>query len=163
MKYTNSIEIALPRERVAQLLADPIHLPSWLRGLVVHEPVTGVHGAVGTRSRVVLRSGTQTMEATETVTHREPANLHDIPAGAVVRFEREIVGRGMWNAARDRLTETGPGTTLWESESEYRFDHLLMRLASGLLRGTFRRQSQQHLEDFKAFAEQGKDVRDPRS
>lgn len=31
MKYTVSMEIALPRERVAQLLADPEHLPKWLR------------------------------------------------------------------------------------------------------------------------------------
>ena len=31
MKYTVSIEIALPRERVAQLLADSAHLPKWLR------------------------------------------------------------------------------------------------------------------------------------
>jgi len=27
MKYTVSIEIALPREMVAQLLADPAHIP----------------------------------------------------------------------------------------------------------------------------------------
>ncbi|WP_114559229.1 SRPBCC family protein [Desertihabitans aurantiacus] len=160
MKYTNTIEIALPRERVVQLLSDPAHLPSWLRGLVVHEPLDGAHGAVGTRSRVVLRSGKQTMEATETVTRREPADLHDIPSGAVVHFEREIVGGGMWNAARDRLTETGRGATLWESESEYRFDNPLMRLTGGLMRRAFHRQSQQHMEDFKAFAEEGKDVRD---
>jgi uncharacterized protein YndB with AHSA1/START domain len=31
MRYTVSIEIALPRERVVQLLADPEHLPKWLR------------------------------------------------------------------------------------------------------------------------------------
>lgn len=34
MKYTVSMEIAVPRERVVQLLADPAHLPKWLRGLV---------------------------------------------------------------------------------------------------------------------------------
>ncbi|MET9572076.1 hypothetical protein ABZY34_23550, partial [Streptomyces virginiae] len=34
----------------------------------------------------------------------------------VVRFDREIVGEGMWSAVRDRLTEAGPETTLWESE-----------------------------------------------
>ncbi len=33
MKYTVSIEIALPRERVVQLLADSAHLQKWLRGL----------------------------------------------------------------------------------------------------------------------------------
>jgi hypothetical protein len=32
-----------------------------------------------------------------------------------------------------------------------------------LMPGTFHKQSQQHMQDFKAFAEQGKDVRDRRS
>ncbi|QFU88321.1 SRPBCC family protein [Amycolatopsis sp. YIM 10] len=74
MKYTNSIEIALPRERVAQLLADPAHLPKWLRGLVLHEPLSGLHGQPGTQSRVVLQSGKRKFECTETITRRDPAD-----------------------------------------------------------------------------------------
>jgi hypothetical protein len=160
MKHTNSIEIALPRERVAQLLADPAHLPKWLRGLVLHEPVKGIHGQLGTESRVVMQAGKRKMECTETITRREPADLHEIPKGIVVHFDREIVGAGMWCVVRDRLTETDPETTLWESESEYRFSSLLMRLVGRLMPGAFRKQSQQHMQDFKAFAEQGKDVRE---
>jgi hypothetical protein len=158
VKYTVSIEIALPRERVAQLLADPAHVPKWLRGLVLHEPVSGEHGQVGTESRVVMQMGQQRMELTETITRREPANLHGIPRDSAVHFEREIVAEGMWNAARERLTEAGPGTTLWESENEYRFS-LPMRLVAPFMRGVFRKQSLQHMQDFKAFAEQGTDVR----
>ena len=160
MKYTVSIEIALPRERVAQLLADPAHLPKWLRGLVLHEPLSGTHGHVGTTSRVVLQMGQQQFEAVETITRREPVDLHDIPPETVVHFDREIVGGGMWNAARERLTEAGPERTLWQSENEFRFSGLLMRLVGLLMPGAFRKQSQQHMQDFKAFAEQGKDVRD---
>ncbi len=160
MKYAVSIEIALPRERVAQLLADPAHLPQWLRGLVLHEPVTGVHGQVGTTSRVVLQMGQQQFECTETVTRREPADLHDIPSDTVVHFEREITGKGMWSAAREHLTEAGPETTLWVSENEYRFTGVMMRLVGLVMPGTFRKQSLQHMQDFKAFAEHGKDVRE---
>ncbi|HSK57640.1 MAG TPA: SRPBCC family protein [Actinomycetospora sp.] len=160
MRYTVSIEIALPRERVVQLLADPTHLPKWLRGLVLHEPLSGRHGQVGTESRVVLQMGQQTMECTETITRREPANLHGIPRDSVVHFDREIVAQGMWSAARERLTEAGPGTTLWASENEYRFSGVPMRLAGPLMRGSFRKQSQLHMQDFKAFAEQGTDVRE---
>ncbi|MEV0605928.1 SRPBCC family protein [Polymorphospora rubra] len=163
MKYTNSIEIALPRERVAQLLADPAHLPKWLRDMVLHEPVNGIHGQLGTKSRVVMQSGQRKIECTETITRRDPADLHGIPEGSVVHFEREIVGAGMWSAVRDRLTEASPETTLWESESEYRFSGLLMRLVGLLMPGAFRKQSQQHMQDFKAFAEQGKDVREGRN
>ncbi|MFN3008644.1 SRPBCC family protein [Mycolicibacterium wolinskyi] len=160
MKYTNSIEIALPRDTVAQLLADPAHIPKWLRGMVLHEPVSGIHGQLGTKSRVVMQSGKRTIECTETITRRDPADLHEIPKEAVVHFDREIVGPGMWSVVRDRLTEASPETTLWESESEYRFSNVLMRLVGLLMPGAFRKQSQQHMQDFKAFAEQGKDVRE---
>ncbi|MGA6161357.1 SRPBCC family protein [Amycolatopsis magusensis] len=160
MKYTNSIEIALPREQVAQLLTDPAHLPKWLRGMVLHEPVSGAHGQLGTKSRVVLQSGKRQIECTETITRRDPADLHGIPEGSVVHFDREIVGAGMWSVVRERLTEAGPEATLWVSESEYRFSGPLMRLMGLLLPGAFRKQSQRHLRDFRAFAEQGKDVRE---
>jgi hypothetical protein len=161
MKYTVSIEIALPRERVVQLLADPEHLPKWLHGLVLHEPLSGgVHGQVGTTSRVVMQMGRQQIECTETITRREPVELHGIPSESVVHFDREIVGKDMWSAVRDRLIEAGPETTLWESESEYRFSGLLMRLVGLLMPAAFRKQSQQYMQDFKAFVEQGKDVRE---
>lgn len=160
VKYTVSIEIALPRDRVVQLLADPALMPRWLRGLVRHEPLSGAHGELGATSRVVLQHGQQTMECTETITRREPADLSAIPPGGVVHFEREIVGEGMWNAVRDRLTDAGPGTTHWESESEFRFDSVMMRLVGLLMPGAFRKQSRRHMEDFKAFAEQGRDVRE---
>lgn len=160
MKYTVAIEIALPRERVAQLLADPAQMPKWLRGMVLHEPRSGEHGHVGTESRIVLQMGQQQIEATETITRREPADLHDIPSDSVVHFEREIVADGMWNGARERLTEAGPGTTLWESENEYRFSGLAMRLVAPVMRGSFRKQQLTHMHDFKAFAEHGTDVRD---
>lgn len=163
MKFTVSIEIALPRERVAQLLADPAHLPKWLRGMVLHEPLSGVHGQVGTQSRIVLQAGQRKIEGTETVTRREPTDLREIPKGSVVHFEREMVIEGMWSSVHDQLTEAGPETTRWVSESEYRFSSLLMRLVGLLMPGAFREQSQQHMQDFKAFAEQGKDVREEKA
>ncbi|MEU5563411.1 SRPBCC family protein [Micromonospora musae] len=160
MKYTVSIEIALPRENVVQMLADPEHMPKWLHGLVLHEPLSGVHGQVGATSRVVFQMGQQQMECTETITRREPVDLCGIPSESIVHFDREIVGKGMWSAVRERLIDAGPETTLWESESEYRFSGLLMRLVGLFMPAAFRKQSQQHMQDFKAFAEQGKDVRE---
>lgn len=159
MKFTVSLEIALPRDRVVHLLADPEHRPKWLRGLVRHEPVRGVDGQVGTESQVIFESGKQTMECTETITRREPEDLNRIDPGQVVHFGREIVADGMWSAAHEQLTVAGPETTLWVSENEYRFTGL-MRLAAPLMRGAFINQTRQHMQDFKAFAEHGADVRD---
>ena len=160
MKYTVSTHVALPRERVVQLLADPVNFPKWLRGLMVHEPISGASGEVGTKSRVVFQMGQQKVESIETITRREPADLRGVPTESVVQFDREIVGQGMWSVVRDRFTEAGPEKTLWESESEYRFSGALMRLVGLLMPGSFRKQSKLHMQDFKAFAEQGKDVRD---
>ncbi len=126
----------------------------------LHEPLNGTHGHVGTESRVVMQMGQQTMELTETITRREPADLHGIPRDSVVDYDREIVAEGMWSAARERFTEAGPETTLWASENEYRFSGLPMRLVGPFMRGAFHKQSRQLMQDFKAFAEQGTDVRE---
>jgi hypothetical protein len=159
MKQTVSIQIALPREQVVQLIADPANFAKWLRGLILHESISGAPGQVGARSRVVFQMGQQKFEGIETITRREPTDLRQIPKAAVVQFDREIVGEGMWSVVRDRFTEAGPATTLWESESEYRFSGLLMRLVGLLMPGAFRKQSEGHMQDFKAFAERGIDVR----
>lgn len=99
----------------------------------------------------------QEMAATETITRREPADLRGIPRDSTVRYERELVADGMRNAARERSTGAGPGTTLWESGNEYRSSGLPMRLLAPLLRGTFR--TLRHVQDLRAFAEHGTDVR----
>jgi hypothetical protein len=44
----------------------------------------------------------------------------------IVRFEHEIVAKGMWSAVCDHLTEPSRNTTLWANETEYRFNGLLM-------------------------------------
>ncbi|GAA0583642.1 SRPBCC family protein [Kribbella sandramycini] len=160
MKYTNSIEIALPQAQVAQLLADPAKVAHWLRDIVFHEALNGPYGQVGSTSRVVFQSGKRQMECTETITRRDPADVTAIPAGAVVHFDREITAPGMTSVVRDRLTALTPESTRWESDSEFHFTTLPMRAMALLLPRMFRNQSQQHLEDFKAFAEHGTDVRD---
>lgn len=159
MRFNDSVEIGLPRHEVLRLLSDPGHLPKWLRGLVSHEPVSGVHGEVGTVSRVVFRNGSEVMEATETITRREPTDLAGLSGETDVFFERALVADGMRNVTRDRLIEMNPRRTRWESENEYSFDGLKMRLLAPLMRGAFQKQSRQHMQDFKAFAEQGLDVR----
>lgn len=162
MRFIDSIEIGLGREETLRLLSDPQYLPQWLRGLVSHEPVSGTHGEVGTVSKVVFRTGSTESEAVETVTAREPADLsrlEELAGEDEVYFERELVAEGMRNITRDRLFEMNPRRTRWESESEYLFDSLPMRLGAPLMRRAFQKQTRRHMQDFKAFAEQGIDVR----
>jgi carbon monoxide dehydrogenase subunit G len=160
MEFTVSLRIARPRARVLELLTDPALHAARLRGLVTHELVEGREGPVGAVSRVVMRAGKGTMEARETITLREPEQLADLPSDAVVRYERGLAAEGMWSAARERLQDAGDGTTLWVSENEYRFDALPMRLLAPLMRDAFRKQTLARMEDFRAFAEHGTDVRE---
>ena len=159
MKYTVSTEIALPRGRVVGLLADPVHLPMWLRGLVLHEPISGSYGEVGGTSRVVLQMGKQKIEATETITRREPVDLREIPSESVVRFEREIVMGGHVERRAGPVYRSRSAHDAVAERERVPVSSLLMRLMGLLMPGAFRKQSQQHMQDFKAFAEQGQDVR----
>ncbi len=57
------------------------------------------------------------------------------------------------------LDDIPPERTQWLSENEFRFTGL-MRWVAPLMRGSFIKQSRQYMEDFKAFAEHGTDVRE---
>ncbi len=122
--------------------------------------LAGCTGQVGTKSRVVFQAGQQQFEAIETITRREPLDLHSIPGDRRVHFEGEIVANGMLSATRDRFIETGRETTRREGESEYLFSGLMMRLVGLFMPSAVRKHSLQHMLDFKAFAEQRKDVRE---
>ena len=159
MKFVDSVEIGLPRGEVVALFSDPELLPKWLRGVERLEPVSREYGEKGSVTRFVFRQGGNEMEELQTATVREPEDLTGIAGETDVIFEREQVAEGMRCTTRDRLIELNPRRTRWESENEYRFDDLMMRMAAPLMRSSFQKQTRVRMRDFKAFAEQGIDVR----
>lgn len=163
MKYTEAIEINLPRKEVVALISDIDVIPKWLRGLVSHTPTNGKHGEVGTTSRVVFDTNGQEMTATETVVRQEPQDLEDLQPTQTVYYDRQLEADGMWSMAKERFIELEPDRTLWESDNEYRFDSLVMRVLAPVMKRSFRKQQRMHMGDFKAFAERGIDVRDSES
>ena len=94
MKYTEAIEINLPRQEVVALISDIDVIPKWLRGLVSHTPTNGKHGEVGTTSRVVFDTNGQEMTATETVVRQEPQDLEDLQPTQTVYYDRELEAEG---------------------------------------------------------------------
>jgi uncharacterized membrane protein len=147
MKYTCEIEIDLPREAVLAKFDDPGNLKDWMRGLTSFELLEGEQGHPGARSKFVFQMGKRRFEIIETVTRRNPPDEYD---GI---YETP----GMWNEQKNRFVALGPAKTKWIAESEFRMSGF-MKVIGLLMPGSFRKQSQQHLEDFKAFAEQGKSV-----
>ena len=148
MKYTVSIDLELPRDKVVALFDDPQNMPRWQEGLVLFEPLEGTPGQPGARSRLVFQMGRRRVEMIETITERRLPEL----------FSGTYDAKGVHNIVCNRFIELGADRTRWESENEFRFQGF-MRIIGALMKGAFPKQSLKYLQDFKAFAEQGKDVR----
>lgn len=150
MLYTVDIVIDLPRDRVVELFADPDNTPKWQAGLLKSELISGNRGEVGAKTKLVFQMGKRQMEMVETITKR------DIPTELDGTYETT----GVFNIVRNRFIEISPNQTRLESENEFRFSSFFMKLMGVVMKGAFPKQSLKYLQDFKAFAEDGVDVRD---
>jgi len=148
--YTVAVEIDLPRERVIELFDDAENLPKWQTGLQSFEHLSGEPGQPGARSKLVFQHGKHRIELIETITRR------DLPD----TFDGTYEWSGGSNTLQNRFIELGPDRTRWESTCSYRLRGM-MRLMGLLAPGSFRKQNMAFLQNFKAFCEEGRDVRGP--
>lgn len=147
--YTVSVEIDLPRSRVLELFDDVENLCKWQEGLERFEHVSGEPGQEGAVSKLVFRNGKRRIELTETITKR------DLPD----EFNGIYAWDGGSNTLVNRFIEVGPNRTRWESTCDYEMKHLMLKVMGFLFPGMFRKQNQRFLDNFKAFCEEGRDVR----
>lgn len=147
--YTVHVDIDLPRDRVVALMDDPDNLFKWQEGLQAFQPLSGEPGQAGARSRLVFKIGSRMMELTETITKRQ---LPD-------EFNGTYEWSGGSNTLRNRFIALGPSKTRWESTCTYEFRSLPMKIMGTLMPGMFRKQNLRFLNNFKAFCEHGRDVR----
>lgn len=151
--YTVEIDINLPRDRVIELFDNPDNLFKWQTGLQSFEHQSGQPGQVGAKSKMVYLNGKHRIELTETITKR---NLPD-------EFDGTFEWKGGKNTLVNRFIELGPDKTRWESTCEYEFSSLMLKLMGALFPGKFREQNLMFMRNFKAFAEEGCDVRESQS
>lgn len=149
MIYSVSIDIDLPRDEVLALLADTDNLYKWQRGLQSFTPLSGQLGQPGSKAKYVVLMNNRKMEMIETIT------LVQMPS----RIDGTYDAPGVHNIVRNRFTELSGGRTRWESENEFHFKSLFMKFIGLLMSKAFPKQSMVYLQDFKAFAERGVDVR----
>jgi len=142
MKYTCTIDIDLPRDRVITLFDNADNMLKWQEGLVSFEDLDGTPGQVGATSRMRFKTGKREMEMIETITER---NFPDSFAGT---YEVD----GVWNRVSNRFTETGAGRTHWEMDAEFRGKGIV-GLMIWLAPWMFRKQTRKMMQSFKDFAE----------
>ena len=150
MQYTVSIDLDLPRERVIELFDDSENLPTGQRGLLSFEPMEGEPGHPGAKSKMVFKMGKRNIDMVETITKRE------LPEA----FDGTYDAKGVFNIVKNRFVELGPDKTRWDSDQEFQLKGF-MRMIGFLMPGAFKKQSLKYMQDFKAFAEDGVDVRKP--
>ena len=122
----------------------------WQTGLQSFEPVSGEPGQPGAKSKLVFLNGKHRIELIETVTVR---NLPD-------EFHGTYEWDGGKNTLENRFIELAPNRTKWESTCEYELSHFMLKMMGFFFPGMFRKQNLKFLQDFKAFAEEGRDVRE---
>ena len=148
MKYKVDIEVNLPRDQVFELFASREDRFKWQEGLKIYELVEGEPGQVGAKSRVVIDVGFRRIDMFETITSR------DAPS----EFVAEYTTMGVKIVVRHTFLSLDGDKTKWESHNEFHFSGLFL-FAAVVMEGQLKHQSRRFMQDFKAFAEQDRDVR----
>ncbi|MBO6515525.1 MAG: SRPBCC family protein [Bacteroidia bacterium] len=144
MKYTCTVTINAPLDRVVELWNDPTHFGQWQDGFHSIELVEGNVDEVGAVSRIKMKIGKRDMELIETLL------VCDLPREKKGLYEHVH----MTNTQSSRFEAQGEGLTKYTSEVEYtKFNGPMINVMARLFPGMFRKQSQKWMDQFKAFVE----------
>jgi len=142
MRSVVELDIDGPRERVAELFADPANITKWMHDLARCEPVSGMFGTTGSSYRMVPKTGDMAFVAT--------ILLRNLPEEVRLRLD----GKNMVVMITDRFSVTSMGTTRIRSVEEFRFTSLLGRLIGFVAQGSIKKAHLSHMKSFKEFVEQ---------
>lgn len=114
----------------------------WQPELISFEHFEGEKGEVGAKSRLKYKMGKREVEMVETIT------VKNLP----VEFSGTYEAKGVWNEVSNYFEEIDQNTTRWRSESHFEFSGF-MKLIGFFMPGSFKKQTQKYLDQFKEFAE----------
>ena len=144
MKYSCSVEIDLPIEKVIELFDNPDNLKEWQDGFVGMEPISGTPGEPGAKSKLTYKSGKQELNMIETII------VKNLPDELTATYE----AKSMINTMKNKFISINDTRTRYEVDVEYtKFIGFLPSLMAMLRPRFFQRQTQKWLDQFKDFAE----------
>ena len=146
MKYTCSVEINAPIEKVVALWENKEYFKKWQDGFESIQHLEGIPNTIGAKSRIVLQDKMR-IELIETIISI------NLPEEKTALYEHIH----MTNTQISRFETTKNGKTLYKSEVEYiKFNGLMIKLMAKLFPGKFKKQSQKWMKQFKTFVENSK-------
>jgi hypothetical protein len=142
MKYTTTLEINLPRERVIELFDSIENMHKWQPELISFEHISGTPGEEGAKSRLKYKMGKRETEMIETITKR------NFPE----EFSGTYEAKGVWNLQRNFLKVAGENKTEWTTISEFKCSGF-MKIICWIMPAAFKKQTLKFMQQFKDFAE----------
>jgi hypothetical protein len=143
LRYTNEIVINVPINRVVELMEDQANMKHWQPGFIDMKHISGEKGKEGMKSELRYKMGKRDIIMTETI------NKYAFPD----QFDATYEAAGVYNEQWNQFIALDDNTTKWISESYFEFTNLMMKTIGLLMPGSFKKQSCEYLELFKAFAE----------
>ncbi len=145
MKYQVKVRIDLPLEQCIDKLNNPDNMKHWQEGLVSYKHVSGDQGEEGAKMELTYMMGKRSITMVETILKQDfPHELH-----------ATYDAKGVHNIQRNYFKAIDENTTEWLSDTEFQFSGWFMKVLGTLMPGTFKKQSEKYLKDFKEFAEKG--------
>jgi uncharacterized membrane protein len=142
MKYSGSITINLPIEKVIATFDNQENIFKWMEGLESFDHISGTPGEVGAKSKLVFKTKKRVMEMEEEITKKSfPEHFNFLYTSKEVKN---------WND--NHFESIDENTTKWTQSNVFRCKGAIWLFAL-LMPGMFKKQSMKYMEDFKRFAE----------
>ena len=143
MKYTCTVQINAPIDKVVSLWKNEDNFKDWQDDFESIEHLEGTPNTKGTKSKIVF-NGKPRIELLETIISM------DLPNEKLALYEHIH----MTNTQSSRFKAIDENKTLYTSEVEYvKFNGFMIKLIAKLFPGKFKGQSQKWMEQFKVFVE----------
>lgn len=136
------ITIDAPRQRVVERFQAEDSATQWQPSFQGSEHLSGEKGQAGSQSAMRYLERGRELVLTETIVK------NDLPETFIATYE----GGGVFNHITNTFTEESPTRTRWTMVTDFRFQGM-MRLIGPLMGGAFRKQSEEDMARFKAYAE----------
>jgi uncharacterized membrane protein len=143
MKYSCSIEINAPIDKVVSLWENEDYFKEWQEGFERIEHLEGTPHTNGAKSKIILNQKVR-IELLETIIS------NDLPKEKIGLYEHIH----MTNTQASRFETLSNGNTLYTSEVEYtKFNGFMIKMMAMFFPSKFKEQSQKWMEEFKLFVE----------
>jgi len=145
MKFSCSVLIDLPREKVITLFNNPNNMSHWQDGFVRLENINGTHGDVGSKNKITYDQKGKEMILIETL------KVYNLPYEISGSYEHKMMDNEMQNL----FTEVSPTQTRWVANIHYTRMKSFLKVIAFINPSMFKKQVQKWMDQFKAFAETG--------